>query len=491
MGFESKWIGNALSTTPRFDRDYASITSDSRKAGPGAVFIALPGEKFDGHDFILSAIESGSEAIIAANDRIPPSLPAHIEVFAVPNTLDAYRKLAAEWRASFDIPFVCVAGSVGKTTTKELLSSILRGRFHEVRSTEGSQNGFVGIPMTLLSLPRTTDVAVIEVGIDEPGTMIQHIDLVRPTHSLLTAIGPEHLEKLIDLPTVAKEEGIALQVPAERGATIVVRLDDEWIERISETLPLQAHIWTCQLRADSETESDSGKKALLDTNIRGEYHPERETLRVVLPNGSSFDLPLPLPGKHNAGNLLTAATVACSLGLSPIEIQRGLAGFRNAFGRSDLKLLPGPTPALCDYYNANPSSVEAALDTLADIATKHGSRRKLAVLGDMLELGPEEESFHRALAKKIESIGTDAVFLYGERMKWLQDELKTSAPALHVEHFPSHEALANSLHAWVKAKDAILVKGSRGMRMEKAWDEASKRIESDLLAEATVTGNPA
>lgn len=479
MAFDSQWLGDALNIQPRFQRQYTLITSDSRKATAGSLFIALPGEKFDGHDFIRQAVHSGAEAVIGEIGKIPTDLPANIELFSVKDTLEAYRLLAKHWRKRLQVPFILVAGSVGKTTTKELLSAILRGRFRNVSSTVGSQNGFIGIPMTLLSLPLSTDIAVIEVGIDEPGTMAGHVALVEPTHSLLTAIGPEHLEKLIDLDTVAREEGIALQIPAQNGATIITRLDDPWIAKIADTLPSDANVWSCILKDGTEP-----GKSLLDKAVRGEYSATKESLTILLANGSGFELALPLPGAHNAGNLLVAVTTAIALGLSPIEIQRGIATFQGAFGRSELKILPGPTPVLCDYYNANPSSVAAGLDLLASTALKNLSRRKIAVLGDMLELGPKEEEFHRNLASKIGSSGISSVLLYGERMKWLQDEMEKTLSGIKSHHYGSHDELAEALMREIHAGDALLIKGSRGMKMEEVW----KKIEPRLMAAATVTG---
>lgn len=483
MGFESTWIGDTLNIKPRFARRYSTITSDSRKATSGSLFVALPGDQFDGHDFITAAVQSGAEAVLASTGKIPANLPANVEIFAVQDSLAAYRELARAWRAKFSIPFVLVAGSVGKTTTKGLLSAILRGRFRAVASTIGSQNGFVGIPMTLLSIPESADIAVIEVGIDEPGAMAQHLELVSPTHSLLTAIGPEHLEKLIDLETVAREECLALQTPAARGATVVVRLDDPWISAAMEKIPGDAQVWTCTMATEIE-----GRKALLDKSVRGEFVSDREILKVGLPNGSVFELGLPLPGAHNAGNLLVAVTMATALGLSPIEIQRGLSGFgigeAAASGRSELRMLPGNTPVICDYYNANPTSVEAGLDLLESVAARHHAKKKIAVLGDMLELGTLEEKFHRDLARKITAVRVDTLFLYGTRMRWLFEELKKSPSAMHVGHFATHAELADALAKEMRSGDALLLKGSRGMKMETVWQSAWKQIEPKLGPDA-------
>jgi UDP-N-acetylmuramoyl-tripeptide--D-alanyl-D-alanine ligase len=321
-------------------------------------------------------------------------------------------------------------------------------------------------------------VAVIEVGIDEPGAMAKHLSLVEPTHSCLTAIGPEHLEKLIDVETVAREESLALLTPAKSGATVIVRLDDPWISQMSNLLPAEANIWTCSL-------SKSGEKALLDKSVRGEYISERDVLRVVLADGSGFELGMPVPGAHNAGNLLVAVTIARSLGFSPIEIQRGLSGFQGAAGRSELRILPGSTPVLCDYYNANPTSVEAGLDLLFSVAAKHDAKKKIAVLGDMLELGANEEAFHRGLAAKLVATRVDTIFLYGERMRWLFDELKNRSSKAQVGHFGSHTDLADALAREMQSGDALLIKGSRGMKMEEVW----KRVEPILLASNTVGGS--
>ena len=478
MAFDSKWIGDTLSISPRFTRAYSVITSDSRKAKAGSLFVALPGDTYDGHDFITAAVQSGAEAVLATAGKIPAGLPADVEIFAVRDSLEAYRALAHAWRMRFSIPFVVVAGSVGKTTTKELLASILRGRFHGVVSTVGSQNGYVGIPMTLLSIPEGSDIAVIEVGIDEPGAMAKHIELVRPTHTCLTAIGPEHLEKLIDIETVAREESFALLTPAQAGATVVVRLDDPWISKIADQLPPDGNTWTCSIRP-------AAGKSLVDKSLRGEYIADREALRVILADGSGFELAMPLPGAHNAGNLLVAVTIAKSLHFSPIEIQRGLAGFQGAAGRSELRMLPGSTPVLCDYYNANPTSVEAGLDLLESVAAKHSTNKKIVVLGDMLELGKNEEAFHRGLAGKLGTARIDTIFLYGDRMRWLFDELNKRSSRAQVGHFKTHGELVDALAREMHSGDALLIKGSRGMKMEEVW----KRIEPLLMAENTVGGS--
>jgi len=346
----SEFVARALGLPVPAPIEFQTITTDSRKASTGALFVAIPGEKFDGHAFIPKAIEQGATGVVGEKGKIPAGLPRHVAVFEVADTTEAYRRLGSAWRGRFSNPVVVVAGSVGKTTTKELLTSILRGKYARVVSTRGSQNGYLGIPMTLLDLRADTDVAVVEVGIDEIGAMEKHMAVVRPTASLLTAIGPEHLEKLIDVPTVAREEAFALTLTAKTGGVTVVRMDDPYQAKILPQLLFSQNAWQCALDLDLQ-----GPRT-----VKGQIAADGKHLRVTQETGSHFEVTLPLPGRHNAGNLLVAVTTALSQGLNPIEIQRGLSQFQGAYGRSELRMLPRNTPVVCDYYNANPSSVEAA-----------------------------------------------------------------------------------------------------------------------------------
>lgn len=450
---------------------FTVLSTDSRKISKGCLFVALAGEKFDGHDFISQALEQGAAGILCTKGRIPPGArEAHPDamLFEVESTLIAYRALASAWRRQFKVPVVCVAGSVGKTTTKELLSAVLRGRWPNLLKTEGSQNGFVGIPMTLLELRPEHGAAVIEVGIDEVGAMQEHLELVRPTTSVLTAIGPEHLENLRDIPTVAQEEGFALSRVHAAGGAVAINLDDNWI------VP----------HYDSLTGSNRIGYTL------GGYVPGPDVLQGRIDNGillvegprmakGGDRFKLPLPGEHNARNLLSAIAVACLLGLSPEEMRTGLQTFKGAAGRSELKELPRKTPVVCDYYNAQPASMEAGLRLLEEVASTSASTTgkravRWACLGDMLEMGPNEEKFHRELAGTIIELEIENILLYGPRMKWLADELKRRAFTGRLAHFESHDSLAGELTRGLNPGEAILIKGSRGMKMEEIW----KRLEA-------------
>jgi UDP-N-acetylmuramoyl-tripeptide--D-alanyl-D-alanine ligase len=480
---DSQWISEALSLNDRPPVYFQSLTTDSRKIKTGSLFIAIVGEKMDGHSFITSAVQMGATGIVAQKGKVPTGLPQHIVVFEVEDTTEAFRQIAKVWRNRFSIPVICVAGSVGKTTTKEILASILRGKYEHVVNTQGSQNGYLGIPMTLMDITPQTEIAVIEVGIDEIGAMKKHIDLVSPTLSLLTTIGPEHLEKLKDLETVTAEESLALSMTAAHEGITIAQLDDPCLKDTIQNLSNYPQLW-CSHFVETGTQ-DTLPDFKIPHLIRGEWNDHdpksSQKIRVTTHLGASFDLSMPVQGKHNARNLLLATTAALALDLSPIEIQRGLSTFQGAYGRSELKMLPRNTAVLCDYYNANPSSVEAGIDLLSQIAKQNKTQSRWIILGDMLELGDLEEKLHRDLADKITLSHPAGVLLYGPRMKWLQQELIQRGFKGKLAHLTTHESLVTQLLAWFNLGDALLIKGSRGMKMEEVW----KLIEPQLKAMGT------
>lgn len=432
---------------------FTGVSTDSRTLVKGALFVPIRGERFDGHDFIAAAVARGARGVIAAR---PVSIadPA-VRVYAVPDTLAAYQALAAAWRRAFDIPVVAVAGSVGKTTTKELLAAALSGRWR-VLKTEESRNGDVGIPMTLLELRPEHEAAVVEIGIDEVGAMERHLGLVLPTAAVVTAIGAEHLEKLGDLATVAREEALALRRVAAQSGLVAVNLDDPWLAPLFEKLASPAKIGFTLTAGPARPGVLSGRVS----EAFDELHVDGEAFR------------LPLPGTHNASNLLAALAMAAGLGISPAEIRRGLASFRPPAGRSEIRRAGDGPLVVCDYYNANPTSMAAALDLLASIAVPGA---KWACLGDMLELGPGQERLHRDLAGPIRRAGVAHVLLAGPRMASLAAELAAGGFPGRLQHFPGVPELAAALARQVGAGDAVLVKGSRGMRMEQVWQALEAR----------------
>ena len=430
------------------------VSTDSRAIGPGDLFVALKGEAFDGHDFIRQAVDKGAVAVLC--EKYPADTTQEgIDIFLVENSLTSFRLLARHWREVIDPTVVAVAGSVGKTTTKDMLAAILSGKYKDMVSTKGSQNGFVGLPMSLMDIKPDTEAAVIEVGIDAPGAMIQHIDLVRPEVALVTAISEEHLEWLKDLQTIAREENMILEETARAGGTSVINLDDPWIKPLFHSI------------------KEQGKVGFTLGGIPGPHtvagRLTGEMLEVDGLGRQKFSVRCPLPGEHNARNLLGAIATAMVVGVTCDEIVDGLSTFRSSGGRSQLETHKSGAAVLCDFYNANPASMRAAFHVAARAHKEKGVL--WLCLADMKELGDSEESLHRGLAPDIKALSGDVrVLLYGERMKWLGDEIGKLAPKIEVSQFLSPELMANHVKEHLTKSDFILIKGSRSMRMEKVWE---------------------
>lgn len=435
------------------DLTFGEVTTDSRRVPEGSLFIAIKGDTFDGHDFIAQAIEKGARGIVTSRD---PDPTWEAEIFHVPDTTLAARQLAGAWLRRFPkLAIIVVAGSVGKTTTKELTAALLRGKWENVLKTQGSENGYLGIPITLFKLRPAHRAAVIEIGIDDIGSMIEHLDLIKPAFSIVTAIGPEHMENLKNLETVAQEEGLALTWVAQRGGKVALNLDDPYLEPFDRKLP-SAQTWAFTL--DSRHLTASGAPI-----VRGVL--KNNTLEVRAPDLDPFTLTLPIPGEHNARNLLGAVTIALQMGLNPEQLKEGLGTFQTAFGRTQIFDHPKGGKVLCDYYNSSPNAVRAALQLLKTLPHKG----LWACLGDMLELGDEEERYHRDLATALEETRVNHVLLYGKRMNWLADELERRNFTGEVKHFDSHASLAECLKNTWTSGDAALIKGSRSMKMEEVW----------------------
>jgi UDP-N-acetylmuramoyl-tripeptide--D-alanyl-D-alanine ligase len=468
--FDAAWIEQVLGLArSEAALHFSAFTTDSRKIPQSGIFVAIRGEKMDGHEFIPAAIAAGATGVLAERSVIDSrglvSQFPSVRFFGVEDVLDAFRKLASAWRAKFSIPVVMVAGANGKTTTKELLSALLRGRHESVLKTIGSQNGFLGIPMTLIELRPHHGAAVIEVGIDEIGAMAQHVPVVRPTHTVLTVIGPEHLEKLIDVPTVAREECLAFHETKKLGGSCVVNLDDPWIARELSKLP---GAWSFGIDQTPGTPGIAGThrstdgKNLLDVELGAEL------------GGTELTLEVPLPGRHNAQNLLAAVTTAAAIGLTPDEIQKGLATFEGAEGRSQIRPLPSSngTLVICDYYNASPVSMGAAFQLLAQTGTPQATR--IACLADMKELGTEELQFHSELSAPLLKSGASIVLLHGTRMKSLFDTLQKTGFRGTLAHFDDLPSMAAEARRLAAPGSVILIKGSRSMKMETVWQELTK-----------------
>jgi len=423
------------------------VNTDSRAAQPGDLFVALAGERHDGHDFLRDVIQKGVAAVMVETNKVPASLPKCV-VIAVENTRKALGQVAARYRTDFSLPVVAVGGSNGKTTTKELLASILRQKLATVWS-EASFNNDIGVPLTLLRLEKKHEAGVMEVGTNHPGELAPLLGMVQPKLGVITNIGREHLEFFNDLAGVAKEEGtLAEQLPA--GGVLFMNGDNEWTPQIVHRTRARAvrvgigdnNDW----RASNIRLANQGVAFRVETrgaDFSGEYR-------------------INLLGRHQVVNALLAMAVGAELGLSRAEIERGLAECQPAKMRMQLWEANG-VRVLDDAYNANADSMLAALQTLQDMPCKG---RRVAVLGDMAELGSHSEEAHLEVGRRVAESGVGQLFAIG-KMAAVIAKAAREAGLNRVFEFLDAESAALAVKSFVKAGDVVLVKASRAARLER------------------------
>jgi UDP-N-acetylmuramoyl-tripeptide--D-alanyl-D-alanine ligase len=430
------------------------VSTDSRTTRPGDLFIALRGESFDGHAFVGAAFEAGAvAAVVEEGFECAPFAGKPLVVVA--DAAAALGALARVYRDRFSIPFLAIGGSNGKTTTKEMIAQVLRAKY-SVLSTEGNLNNHIGVPMTLFRLNRKHEVAVIELGTNHPGEIRALCGTLGPTHGMLTNIGREHLEFFGSLEGVADEEAALFASLSLRG-TAIVNADDR---RVS----VAARPVARKLTYGFETRSASvrGRSVALDSEGRASFEFRSAAMKRW------HRVQLMIPGKHNAMNALSAAAAGIAFHVPPVQIASVLESCRPIGRRMETISIAGVT-VLNDTYNANPDSALAALETLASLRVPG---KKIAVLADMKELGPGGAEGHADVGKKAAELGIDYLLTFGDLARGIHDA--SGIPG--AIHYSQKTMLAEYLAELVTAGDAVLVKGSRGMRMEEIIQFLNARL---------------
>ena len=421
--------------------------SDSRQIQAGDLFFAIKGERFDGQDFLDDVAGKGAVAVVIERGRRPSRLPA-CGVILVDEVRRAFGKLAAAYRSEFALPVVAVGGSNGKTTTKELIAAVLRGQFPTL-SSEASFNNDIGVPATLLRLEKLHRAAVLEVGTNHLGELAPLVKLIQPRYGVITTIGREHLEFFGDVAGVAEEEGwLAELLPAD--GKLFVPGDNEWTERLIRRTRAKVvrvgwqtgNTWRARdVRMDS-----TGTVFYVDApkpEFCGEYQ-------------------INLLGRHQVVNALFAILVGEELGLGRAVIQRGLSECKPAKMRLQLWEANG-VEVLDDGYNANGDSMIAALEVLRDLPCKG---RRVAVLGDMAELGRESEAAHAEVGRRAAETGVSQLFAVGCMASVMARSAR--AAGLHrVIELPDVEVACGALKSFLKPGDVVLLKASRAERFER------------------------
>lgn len=429
---------------------FCGVSTDSRTAQTGQLFIPLSGERHDGHEFIPRALQRGvTGVLVERRGTACCALAPEVTVIAVAGALTALGDLAHAWRRRFTGPVVAVTGSCGKTTTKEMIAQVLSRSF-QVHKNPLNLNNLIGLPLTLLELEPDHEAAVVELGMNRFGEIRRLTQIAAPTVGVLTNVHGAHTEGVGDLAGVARAKG-EIVAALDPGARLVYNADDAWIPGLARGfrgsgLSFGLHPGAALQAKDRRTRGSRGQSAVLHYQ------------------GQSWALNLPAAGEHMLYNALAATAVGLALGLDPAETAAALAEFRPIHRRSQVVLLPSGVHLLNDCYNANPGSMAMALKTLMELRD-HG--RTAAALGDMLELGAVAAREHRRLGHLAAQAGVDYLVIYGNfRLEVAAGAREGGLSAARIFPISRRADGARVLKELLEPGDWLLVKGSRSMHME-------------------------
>ncbi|MCD1261613.1 UDP-N-acetylmuramoyl-tripeptide--D-alanyl-D-alanine ligase [Paenibacillus athensensis] len=426
----------------------AGVSTDTRTIAAGCLFVPLVGETFDGHAYAAEAAARGAAAALWQDDR--PHPPEDLPLIRVRDTLAALQQLARAYRLQLPVKLIGITGSNGKTTTKDLVAAALSGTYR-VHKTKGNLNNHIGLPLTLLQLEETTEFAVVEMGMSGYGEIELLSNIALPDIAIITMIGESHMLQLGSREGIARAKAeIAAGLPD--GALFIYNGDEPLIEGALAERELPPGLR--RLRFGRGPDND-----LYPTRI--ELAAEGTFFAVNAPEYPQ--LYIPLLGEHNVVNALAAIAVADACGVPPESSAAGLATLQMTSMRIEKLTAPSGLTVLNDAYNASPASMRAAL-ALAGQLTGYG--RKFVVLGDMLELGDREDAFHREIGDSLSPDRVDYVFTFGRLGALIAEAAAPAYAPGRVRAFDDKERLAAELAALVRDDDVVLVKGSRGMRLE-------------------------
>jgi len=429
------------------DAEASGVAVDSRSVREGDLFVAIRGARVDGHDFAVQAAGRGARALLA--ERRPDGLPPGFPMALSPDPVRALQLFAASERKRLGFRLAAITGSAGKTTTKDFAAAILGRRF-EVDKTPGSQNSQIGFSMSVLNLPRNPEWMVGEMGLSEPGELSRLSRAFEPDVAALLLVAPAHLQYFPSVDAIAEAKAEILE-GLKPGGPFVANADDPRVERIAagrsgRVIRFGVAAANADVRARGVAADASGSRFRLET-----------------PSGAA-DVRLPLPGAHQVANFLAAAAIAFAVGLSADDSAAAAEDLRPAAHRGEWRRHASGARLYDDAYNANPASMRAALETLGAME----ANRRIAVLGEMLELGPGEKEFHEGIGRLVPG-RADRLVCVGERARWIADGAVEAgmAPAF-VERAADAVQAAELLAGSLAAGDVVLFKASRGVGLERA-----------------------
>lgn len=447
--------GTYVGSAKQKEKEIMGAVTDSRQVRQGYLFIPIKGARVDGHDFIPQVFSQGALAVLSEHELEQPAGP----YIRVDSSQEAMKKIAAFYRSQLSCKVVGITGSVGKTSTKEMIASVLSQRYR-VLKTEGNFNNEIGLPLTMFKIRPEHEVAVLEMGISDFGEMHRLASMSQPDIGVITNIGLCHLENLGTRDGILKAKTEMFD-HLQPGGIVILNGDDDKLCTKREVNGKPVVFYGI----------DQSSAAGIEKNI---YASDVENLglkgmqaEIHTPAGS-FTAKIPIPGEHNVYNALAGTAVGLALGLSLEEIRAGIAAARTIAGRTNL-LQVNEMTIIDDCYNANPVSMKASIDVLA-----HIPGRRIAVLGDMGELGKDERALHHDVGNTVAQSGIDALFCAGTLAKEYA-EAAAANPACDIHYFKTLEDMIPQLLAYVKAGDNILVKASHFMEFPKVV-EALKNI---------------
>lgn len=443
-GIISEWIQGTLTGDP--DLMIKKVGTDSRLLEKGSIFFAIRGERNDGHDYIKNAFEKGAAAVVS---EIPCPVPDGCSVIVVDDTVKALGTLAKKHMETFDIPVVGITGSVGKTTTKEMVAQILSTQYN-VHKTMGNYNNHIGLPLSVLELSRENTAAVFEMGMSGLGEIEYLTKIIAPNIGIITNIGISHIEKLGTRQNILRAK-LEITKGMKKDGKLILNSDDELLSGLDGLLPIPLIFYgineTSMLNAFNIV-------SLGEAGVRFTVNIRNEDVEIILP----------APGIHNVSNALAAIACGVELNISNENIKKGLALYSQEKMRLNI-IEYGGIKVINDSYNSAPASALASLSVLQEVA---GNRRSIAVLGDMLELGEYSSEAHRQVGGAVASKHTDHLVAVGEHARdYVHGALEAGMSEENIRYFTNQDEVISYLKNYLQPNDVVLFKGSRGMNLDK------------------------
>jgi len=445
MLFTTQWLstvfpnyqGDVLTSSP-----IAEVTTDSRSKTQQSLFIPLVGDRFDGHHHIKQALDQGAIAMIWDENRLLPDfLPANLPIYFVPDTLVALQNLAVAYRKEINPVVVGITGSNGKTTTKDLLAAIVETTY-KTHYTKGNLNNHIGLPITILAMPRGTEVLILEMGMSDYGEIERLSRIGEPTYTIITNIGESHIEYLGSREGITQAKLEILHGMKSEGTLII-----DGDEPLLAAIPDRINVISC------------GFNDTNDTIIR---HVKVETAQTIFEIADDGVYDIPLLGNHHAQNASYAITLANQLAISKANIKAGLHALQLTGMRFELLKGRNDVSLINDAYNASPTSMKAAIEVMKQMGH---FQEKVLILGDIFELGEQTDTYHLSVARVIESPIT-VVYTYGYAAEQISTEVKKHQPQISCQHFKTKDQLSEALEAYLNKDTLLLFKASRGMHFE-------------------------